>query len=162
TTRATRPQAPRVPTRLRPARPAIDAAPENPRQIGRTFPVLRSARMRLRGIASRTVETAGAAGERASVRVFSGRPAVKWPPRPFKSDMGSGEAICQDIVREDDHLDSTRVDIAMHVANQMTDAGGLSQITWVDDEDLFIRRADHVRGFSVVMQQLPGMKNRAG
>jgi len=76
--------------------------------------------------------------------------------------MSSGEAIRQDIVRQNDHLGSTRVDIAMQVANQMTDAGGLSQIAWVHNEHFFISRANNVRGLGVVMQQLPGMKNRAG
>lgn len=94
--------------------------------------------------------------------MLSRSPAVKWAFRPLKSNARSGQAFGEHIIGESDNLRAARVDIPMHVANQMTDAGGLSQITWVHNEDLFIRRAYHVCGFSVVMQQLAGMKNRAG
>ena len=94
--------------------------------------------------------------------MLSRRPAVEWPPRPLKLDPCSRKAIGEHVIGQSDNLGPSRMDVAVHIANQMTNAGRFSQIAWVYDEDLFISRAHDVGGFSVMMQQLARMKNGAG
>ena len=44
----------------------------------------------------------------------------------------------------------------------MSDAGRFSQIARMHDQHVLVCRADDVSGFGVVMQELAGMKDRAG
>jgi hypothetical protein len=93
--------------------------------------------------------------------MLSRSPAVKWACRPLKSNASSGQSFGKHLIGQSDNLRSARVDVAMHVADEMSDDGGFGKVARVDHEHIFIGRAHDVGGFSIMVQQLTRMKNGA-
>jgi hypothetical protein len=95
------------------------------------------------------------------MRVLSGRAAVERTANPVESRAGAREPVGQHIVGECHDLVSRRMDIAVHVANEMTNPRSLGEIARMHHEDIFVGCTDHVSSFCVMVEKLSGMKNRA-
>src|SRR3954467_8058176 len=128
----------------------------------RTFPVLPSARRRQRETGNQTAERAAKAGDRASVRMLARRTPEKRPSGAADMKTRAREAVGEHVVRECNDFGSARVDVPMHVPNEVSDPSSLGQIARRYDQDIFVGRAYEISGFQIVIQQLPRGKNRAG
>ncbi len=95
------------------------------------------------------------------MRVLSGRATVERTANPAESDAGAREPVGQHLVGERHDLVSRRIDIAVHVANEMTDPRSLGEIPRMHHQDIFVSCTNNVSSFRVVVEKLSGMKNRA-
>jgi hypothetical protein len=96
------------------------------------------------------------------VRVLSGRAAVERSTSPLEMHARPDEPVGEDIVGERHDLVTARMNIAMHVAYEMTDTGRLCEVARRHDEDVLVRGADNVGCFRVVVEKLARVKNGAG
>jgi hypothetical protein len=92
--------------------------------------------------------------------MLAGRPAEKRTTSAVDAKPGASETFGKDLVAKRDDFVAARVDIAVHVSNEVPDTGSLGKIAWHDHQDVFVGRAHDVRGFRVVVQELTGMKDR--
>ncbi len=86
---------------------------------------------------------------------------MKRSSRALARHPGPREPFGQNIVSQRDDVVPGREDVAMHVADQVSDARGLGQIARMDDQYILFCGAHHVRYFGIVMQELPRVKDRA-
>jgi len=94
--------------------------------------------------------------------MLSRRAAVEWTASPVERHASPRESIRQYIVCKRDNLVPARMNVAVHVANEMPDPRGLGKIARMNDENVLVRRANYIGGLRVVMQQLTGMQNGPG
>jgi len=97
-----------------------------------------------------------------SMRVLSWRASVEWPAGAVESRAETPESIGQDIVCQRDDLGSGRMEIAMHIADEMANARRLGEVARMHDKDVLVCGADDIGSFRVVVKKLSWMKNRAG
>ena len=89
------------------------------------------------------------------------RAAVERPCPPLKTNAGTCKAIREHRIPQRDNFHSARMEVAVHVANQMADTGRFGEVARINNYHLFIRGADDVGRLRVVMEQLPGVKDGA-
>lgn len=87
---------------------------------------------------------------------------MKRSPRPLARHARSRKPLGEYIVSQRDDVVPDRVDIPVHVADQMPDACRLGQVARMNDQHVLVCRADDIGGLGVVVQELTGMKNRPG
>lgn len=87
---------------------------------------------------------------------------MKRSPRSLARDPRFGEPFGQNVVSQRDDVVSRREDVAMHVADQVADSCRFGQIARMGDQHILVCSAHHVRNFSIVVQELPRVKDRAG
>jgi hypothetical protein len=88
--------------------------------------------------------------------------SVEWTSSAVERHTRSPKSIGQHIVCERHDLVSGRMNIAMHVADEMADTRRLGKVTRTHDKDVLICGADDVGGFCVVVKKLSRMKHRSG
>ena len=71
------------------------------------------------------------------------------------------ESICQHIICQRHNLVSHRMDIAMHVADEMANPRRFGEVARMRHEDVFVGCSDDVGSLRVVVEELPRMKDRA-
>ena len=96
------------------------------------------------------------------MRVLSWRASVEWPAGAVESRAETPESIGQDIVCQRDDLGSGRMEIAMHIADEMANARRLGEVARMHDENLLVCGADDIGSLGVVVKKLSRMKNRTG
>ena len=96
------------------------------------------------------------------MRVLSRGTSVERTEGSLETHSRAPESVGQHIVCERHNLVSARMKIAMHVADEMTNACRFSEVARMDDEHILVRSADDIGSFGVVVKKLSGMKNRAG
>jgi hypothetical protein len=89
------------------------------------------------------------------------RAAEKGTASAVHAKPGASETLGKHLVTERDDFVAARVDIAVHVSNEVSDTGGLGKVARCDHQDVFVGRAHDVRGLRVVVQELTRMKDRA-
>ncbi len=93
--------------------------------------------------------------------VLAGRAAVERATGPVERHANACEPIGQHIVRERHDFVSRGMNIAMHVANEMTDPRSLGEIARMYHQDVLVGGSDDVGRFCVVMKKLTRMKDRS-
>jgi hypothetical protein len=88
--------------------------------------------------------------------------AVERTTSAVERDASARESIRQHIVCQRHDLVSSRMNIAMHVADEMANARSLGEVARMHDENVFVCCTDDVGSFRVMVEKLPGMQNRAG
>ena len=94
--------------------------------------------------------------------VFPRCAAVKRPTGPVERHAGPCEPLGQHLICERHDLMSGRMNIAMHISDEMPDTGCLCDVARMCYENVFIGCTDDIGGFGIVVEKLPWMKNRAG
>jgi hypothetical protein len=94
--------------------------------------------------------------------MLSRRAAVERTATAVERHASARESIRQYIVCKRDNLVPARMNVAVHVANEMPDSRRLGKIARMNDENVLVRSANHIRGLRVVMQQLTGVQDGAG
>ena len=93
------------------------------------------------------------------MRVLSWRASVEWTASPVERHTRALESVGQHTVRKRHDLVSGRMDIAMHIADEMADTRRLGEVTWTHDENVLVCGADDVGGFCVVVKKLSRVKH---
>jgi hypothetical protein len=83
-------------------------------------------------------------------------------PGTVENHASARQSIREHIVCERDDVVSCRMNIAMHVADEMTNPRSLREVARVNHENVFVCRRDDVGRRRIVMEKLPRVKNRSG
>ena len=96
------------------------------------------------------------------MRVLPGGASMKGPAHALDVDAQLENSLAQHLIRQRDDLPVFDVNVAMHIPDQMRDARRLRDVARPHHQDVLVGGGHDVGRFGVVVQQLPGMENRAG
>src|SRR6476620_11864705 len=94
--------------------------------------------------------------------MLSGCAAVERTTSPFDRYASAGEPVGKHIICKRDDLVPGRMNISMHVANEMTNPRRLGEVARMDDKDILVCGADDVGSVPVVVKNLSRMENGSG
>jgi len=89
------------------------------------------------------------------------RAAVKRTPIRVKRHTRAMQPIGERLICQRDHLGALQVNVAMEVADEMSDARGFGEVAGRDDEHRFRRRGHNVPALAALEEHLAGMENGA-